>query len=95
MRNATAIGLRSCILALLWGAQPLRAAPSASPDFDFAIGVSKSRVLHLQHSPGKADDWAVWSGRVVAAKVWGGRANLQEIHVSAPSGAIDELRLCL
>lgn len=95
MRNATAIGLCSCILALLWGAQPLRAAPSASRDFDFAIGAWETRVLHLQHSPGKADDWAVWSGRVVAAKVWGGRANLQEIHVDATSGPIEELRLCL
>lgn len=83
MRNAAAIGLCSCVVALLRGAQPLRAAPTASPDFDFAIGAWKTRILHLGRSPGKADDWAVWSGRVVAAKVWGRRANLEETRMTA------------
>lgn len=64
-------------------------------DFDFAIGGWKTRILHLQRSPGKADRWAVWTGRVVATRVWGGRANIQEIDVDTPSGPVEELRLCL
>lgn len=95
MRIATASCLWSCMLALLWGAQVVQAAPAASHDFDFVLGNWKTRILHRQHVPGKADDWTVWTGTVVAAKVWGGRANIQEIEVNAPSGAIEELRLCL
>ncbi|MGH8318260.1 MAG: hypothetical protein ACREUL_09820 [Steroidobacteraceae bacterium] len=95
MRKSVLLWLCSCALALLYGLPPLRAAPAVSHDFDFALGTWRTRILHLQHSPGNADHWAVWSGKVVAAKVWGGRANIQEIYVNAPSGLIEEMRLCL
>jgi hypothetical protein len=83
------------MLALLWGMQPLQAAPAASHDFDFVLGNWKARISHRQHSPGAADRWEVWNGSVMAARVWGGRANLQQIEVHAPSGTIEELRLSL
>lgn len=95
MRHVTVSWLCSCTLALLCGAQPRTAVANDFHDFDFAIGNWGTRILHLQRSPGKADAWAVWTGRVVAAKVWGGRANIQEIEVNTPSGPIEELRLCL
>jgi hypothetical protein len=95
MRHVTASWVCSCTLALLWGAQPRTAVSNDFRDFDFAIGSWGTRILHLQRSPGKADNRAVWTGRVVAAKVWGGRANIQEIDVDTPSGPIEELRLCL
>lgn len=95
MRIATASWLCSCALALLGGTQPLQAAPAPSHDFDFVLGGWKTRILHEQQAAGKADGWAVWTGRVMAAKVWGGRANVQEIEVNAPSGTMEELRLCL
>lgn len=95
MRHVTASRICSYALALLCGAQPLTAVCNDSHDFDFAIGAFGTRILHLRHTPGRPDDWAVWSGRVVAAKVWGGRANIQEIEVNTPSGPIEELRLCL
>jgi len=95
MRHVTASRVCSYGLALLCGAQPLPAVCNDFHDFDFAIGDFGARILHLQHTPGRPDDWTVWTGRVVAAKVWGGRANIQEIDVSAPSGPIEELRLCL
>jgi hypothetical protein len=93
MGHVTAGWVCACALALLCG--PPTAAASDFHDFDFAIGGWGTRILHLQHSPGKADSWAVWTGTVVAAKVWGGRANIQEIAVDTPSGRVDELRLCL
>jgi hypothetical protein len=95
MRHITASGVCCYGLALLCGAQPLTAMSSDFHDFDFAIGDFGTRILHLQHMPGRPDDWTVWTGRVMAAKVWGGRANIQEIEVSTPSGPIEELRLCL
>ena len=95
MRIATASWLCFCVLALLWGAQPLQAAPAGSHDFDFVLGGWKTRILHRQQAPGKGLDWTVWTGSVMAAKVWGGRANIQEIEVNTPSGTIEELRLCL
>lgn len=95
MRQVTASWVGCCMVALLCGAQPPTAASNDFHDFDFAIGNWTARILHLQRSPGKADAWAVWTGTVVAAKVWGGRANIQEIEVGTPSGRVDELRLCL
>ena len=95
MRIVTASWLCSCMLALLGGVPPAHAAAAPAHDFDFVLGNWKTRILHRQHVPGKADDWAVWTGSVMAAKVWAGRANIQEIEVNAPSGTIEELRLCL
>jgi len=95
MRTAAASWLWSYMLALLWGMQPLQAAPAASHDFDFVLGNWKARISHRQHSPGAADRWEVWNGSVMAARVWGGRANLQQIEVHAPAGTIEELRLSL
>ncbi len=84
------------MLALLCGLQPRTAAAGGFHDFDFATGNWRTRILHLRHTPGKkADDWALWTGRVITAKVWGGRSNIQEIEVNTPSGPIEELRLCL
>ncbi|MGH9444801.1 MAG: hypothetical protein ACRD3O_03625 [Terriglobia bacterium] len=95
MRHGRASWICSWTLALLCGVQPQTAISNGFHDFDFAIGDWQARILHLQHSPGKADEWAVWTGRVIAANIWGGRANIQEIDVNAPSGPIEELRLCL
>lgn len=98
MRHVTAgwVGAcAACAVALLCSMQPHTAAASDFRDFDFAIGSWGTKILHLQRSPGKPDTWAVWTGTVVAAKVWGGRANIQEIEVNTPSGRVDELRLCL
>ena len=95
MRHITASRVCSYGLALICGAQPLTAVSDGFHDFDFAMGDFGARILHLHHIAGRPDDWAVWTGRVVATKVWGGRANIQEIEVSTPSGPIEELRLCL
>jgi len=83
-----------CLLALLGGWQPTQAA-AGYHDFDFALGSWQTRILHLQHSPGKAAGWTVWTGTVLTAKVWNGRSNVQEIEVNTPDGRIEELRLCL
>jgi hypothetical protein len=95
MRQVTAGWVRSCALALLCGLPARSAVPHDFHDFDFAFGDWRARIVHLQRSPGKADEWAVWTGRVVATKIWGGRANIQQIEVNTPSGPSEELRLCL
>jgi hypothetical protein len=95
MRHVTASWICFSVLALIGALQPTKAWAGDFRDFDFAIGNWRTRILHLQHLQGKADRWAAWSGRVAAAKVWGGRSNIQEIEVDTPSGRIDELRLCL
>jgi hypothetical protein len=95
-----------CLCALAFGAfQPaavLAAAGQLPPgvasgqrDFDFVIGAWKTRILHLGHAPSGGDRWTVWTGTVTAARVWGGRANVQQIEINSPSGRIEELRLCL
>jgi hypothetical protein len=95
MRYVRASWVCACTLVALCAAQPPPAASGNFHDFDFAAGNWKTRILHLQRSPGQADDWAAWTGRVVVGKVWGGRSNIQEIEVNTPSGRLEELRLCL
>jgi hypothetical protein len=95
MRNAAANWICSCMFVFLCGVQPAAAASDQAHDFDFALGRWKARILHLKRSPAKSDDWAVWTGNVMAAKVWDRRSNIQEIYVNTPSGPITELRLCL
>lgn len=95
MRPVTASWVGSCVVALVCAAQTPQVMARDSHDFDFALGKWRTRILHLQRTAGKADSWAVWTGTVVAAGVWGGRANIQQIEVNTPAGRIDELRLCL
>jgi hypothetical protein len=73
----------------------VRSGSEGQSDFNFVIGTWKTRILHLGHGRGGTDRWAVWTGRVTAAKVWDGRANIQQIEINAPSGTVEELRLCL
>lgn len=95
MRYVTVSWVCCCMLALLCRWQPTPAATSGYHDFDFALGSWQTRILHLQHSPGKTAGWTVWTGRVLTAKIWDGRSNVQEIEVNTPSGRVEELRLCL
>lgn len=74
---------------------------SASPvrdgqhDFDFNIGVWKTRIKRLQHPLAGSKEWIEVSGTVTVSKVWQGRANLEEIEADGPTGHIEGLTLRL
>ena len=64
-------------------------------DFDFNIGVWKTRIRRLQHPLTGSKEWIDVSGTVTVSKVWQGRANLEEIEADGPSGHLEGLTLRL
>jgi hypothetical protein len=60
-----------------------------SNEFDFEIGTFKSHSRRLI----KPNKWVETDGTTVVNRVWGGRANLAEVHINPPVGPIDFLSL--
>lgn len=64
-------------------------------DFDFNIGVWKTRIRRLQRPLTGSKEWIDVTGTVTVSKVWQGRANLEEIEADGPAGHIEGLTLRL
>src|SRR5207244_2165168 len=48
-------------------------------DFDFAVGTWKTRVRRMLKPLSGSSDWVEGTGTVSTRKVWGGRAQLEEL----------------
>ncbi len=77
-------------------------APAAVPavrdgahDFDFNFGVWKTHIRRLKEPLSGVRDYVEMNGTVSVRKVWGGRAQLEEIEVDAPGGHWEGLTLFL
>jgi hypothetical protein len=57
-------------------------------DFDFIIGSWKVHNRRLKQRLKGSDSWEEFEGRVVARKIWGGAANVDEYDAESPSGRI-------
>jgi hypothetical protein len=64
-------------------------------DFDFEIGVWKTRLKRLVHPLSGSTTWVELDGTTVVRKVWNGRANLAELETDAASGHLEVLSLRL
>jgi hypothetical protein len=64
-----------------------------SSAFDFEIGTFKSHSRRLLKPLTGSTKWVETDGTTVVNRVWGGRANLAEIHIDPPFGPIDFLAL--
>ena len=75
------------------------AAPPAlrdgAHDFDFNVGTWRTHIRRLKEPLSGAYDYVEMNGTVSVRKVWGGRAQLEEIEVDAPSGHWQGLTLFL
>jgi hypothetical protein len=87
----------SLILAVL----PLRtsAEPPAERDgqhdFDFHVGTWNSDISKLQHPLTGSTTWIKCQGKLVARKVWDGRAQMEELEADCPTGHMEDLLLFL
>jgi hypothetical protein len=105
MRAYLLAGVLSCmcqpLVASSQTAKPQENAQSASAvrdgqhDFDFNIGVWKTHIKRLQHPLTGSKEWIDVSGTVTVAKVWNGRANLEEIEADGTTGHLEGLTLRL
>lgn len=64
-------------------------------DFDFNIGVWRTHYRRLLHPLAGSNDWIEFDGTVSVRKVWGGRAQLEEIEADGPMGHWEGLTLFL
>jgi len=64
-------------------------------DFDFHIGVWKTRLSRRVRPLTGSNTWVEYEGTTVVRKVWNGRANLVELQVDGPAGHIEALSLRL
>jgi hypothetical protein len=64
-------------------------------DFDFNLGTWKSHIKLLQHPLSGPKTWEELNGTVVARKVWGGRAQIEEIEADGPNRHLEGLTLFL
>lgn len=63
-------------------------------DFDFNIGTWKTHIRYLRQPP-TGPYWVEFEGTVVVRKVWGGRAQLEEIEADGTAGHFEGLTLFL
>jgi hypothetical protein len=64
-------------------------------DFDFEFGEWAIKLSRLLNPLTGSTTWAEYEGRSVVRQVWGGDANLGELHVEGPTGRIRGLSLRL
>ncbi len=84
------IGIAGCTcVALPLCADAASAAPierDGSHDFDFSFGVWKTQIKRRVHPLSGSNDTIELNGTVSTRKVWGGRAQLEEIETDGPKG---------
>ncbi len=64
-------------------------------DFDFEIGVWKTRLKRLLNPLTGSTKWVEYEGTTTVRKVWNGRANLVELVADGPAGRFEGLSLRL
>lgn len=64
-------------------------------DFDFNFGVWRTHIRRLKEPVAGSPEYVEMNGTVTVRKVWGGRAQLEEIEVDGPGGHWEGLTLFL
>ncbi|MGA2889177.1 MAG: hypothetical protein ABSE51_14080 [Terracidiphilus sp.] len=64
-------------------------------DFDFLFGTWKFHLKRRLNPLSGSNTWVEFDGMDVARKVWGGRANVDELELDGPTGHIEGLTLRL
>src|ERR1041385_5899682 len=89
------------IVAILALVHPHAAAAQGSTardgqhDFDFNIGVWHTPISRVRHTFANPADTVVLDGTVTVRKVWGGKAELEEIEADGATGHWEGLTLFL
>ena len=94
---ATATMLGQASDALAADATPTQAAIArdGAHDFDFDLGVWHTEIVRRLHPLSDATESMKLSGTVTIRKVWGGKAQLEEIEADGPKGHWEGMSLFL
>jgi len=66
-----------------------------SRDFDFHMGVWKTRISRLIHPLSSSSQWTAYDGVSTVRPVWNGKASLFELEASGPAGHLEGVGLRL
>jgi hypothetical protein len=97
MLTSILVRLAACsLVAFTAAAEGAPSSPSdGQHDFDWEIGEWRTHLRRLQRPLTGSTTWLEYEGATVVRKVWDGRANLVELNVRGPAGAIEALSLRL
>jgi len=76
-------------------AQPLKEARDGQHDFDFNVGTWKTHIKRILDPLSGSAASIELNGTVTVRKVWGGRAQLEEIEADGPNGHWEGMTLFL
>jgi hypothetical protein len=76
-------------------AKPAAAERDGSHDFDFDVGLWKTKIKRRVHPLTGSNDFIELNGTVNIRTIWGGRAQLEEIETDGPKGHWEGLSLFL
>lgn len=74
------------------------AAPAARDgqhDFDFNDGTWKTHIRRLRKPLSGSSDWIELNGTVTTRKIWGGKAQMEEVEADGPEGHFEDLGVFL
>ena len=74
---------------------PVPAQHDGQHDFDFELGIWKTHLKVLRHSPNAGTAWVEYEGTSVVHSIWEGRANMVELEVDGLSGHVEAINLRL
>jgi hypothetical protein len=101
VRTCCLVGTFVLVVTFLTGQARSTGEPKANAqrdgqhDFDFNFGTWKTSMKRLQHPLTGSTTWVELAGTVVVRKVWGGRAQLEEVEADGPAGHFEDLGLFL
>lgn len=72
------------------GTQPSSQERDGQHDFDFHFGNWKTHISRLDHPLTGSTTWLKYEGTLAARKVWGGRAQLEELEADGPTGHMED-----
>jgi len=94
-RHARWCVLFAALLPLQGFAQEAPAQRDGQHDFDFNFGAWKTHIRRVQHPLSDRSDSIELNGTVTVRKVWGGRAQMEEIEADGPNGHWEGMTLFL
>jgi hypothetical protein len=90
------IALLVFVLELVLRAVPSSANPELRDgrhDFDFHFGTWKAHISLLADAGSTEPRWVELNGTVKVTKIWGGRANVEELEANGPKRSLNSLAL--
>jgi len=74
---------------------PAAATADGQHDFDFNLGTWRTHIERLQHPLAGSKVWVAMDGTVVVRKVWGGKAQIEEVEADGAGEHFESLTLFL